>query len=75
MCDPDGRATVLGVVDSGAPPPPPRLTQIWGVAGLGGRPLDSPGGGGSVGTSTYIPQNYPHHTLIILNVHKCDKKF
>ena len=27
------------------------------------------GGGGSVGTPTYIPQNDPHDALIILNIH------
>ena len=33
------------------------------------------GGGGSVGTPTYIPQNDPHDTLIILNTHKWGKIF
>ena len=33
------------------------------------------GGGGSVGTPTYIPQNDPHDALIILNMHKWGKKF
>ena len=28
------------------------------------------GGGGLVGTPTYIPQNDPHDTLIILNIHR-----
>ena len=28
------------------------------------------GGGGSVGTPTYVPQNDPHDALIILNIHK-----
>ena len=32
------------------------------------------GGGGSVGTPTYIPQNDPHDTLIILNIHNWCKK-
>ena len=30
--------------------------------------------GGSVGTPTYIPQNDPHDTLIILNIHKWGRK-
>ena len=30
----------------------------------------APGGGGSVGTPTYIPQNDTHGTLLILNIHK-----
>ena len=30
---------------------------------------------GSVGTPTYIPQNDPHDTLIILNMHKWGKIF
>ena len=29
--------------------------------------------GGSVGTPTYIPQNHPHDTLIIWNIHKWGK--
>ena len=33
------------------------------------------GGGGSVGTPIYIPQNDPHDALIILNIHKCGKDF
>ena len=40
----------------------------WSAAGLPG------GGGGSVGTPTYIPQNDPHDTLIILNIHNLCKK-
>ena len=40
----------------------------WSAAGLPG------GGGGSVGTPTYIPQNDPHDTLIILNIHNWCKK-
>ena len=39
----------------------------WSAAGL-------PGGGGSVGTPTYIPQNDPHDTLIILNIQNWCKK-
>ena len=43
LCEPEGCATVLGVV----------------------------GGGGG----TYIPQNVPHDTLIILNMHNWGKNF
>ena len=71
MCDPEGCATVLGAV---APPPPPWLTQTLGVGGSGGQPPGSPGEGGSVGTPTYIPQNDPRDTLIILNMRKWGKK-
>ena len=56
------------------PPPPPWLTQTLGVGRSGGQPLGSPGGGGAVGTPTYIPQNDPHDTLIILNMRKWGKK-
>ena len=68
MCDPKGCATVFGVVGRGGGE---GLTQILGVGGSGGQPPGSPGGvGGLVGTPTYIPQNDPHDTLIILNIHK-----
>ena len=33
------------------------------------------GGGGSVGTPTYIPQNDPHDALIILNIHNWGENF
>ena len=74
MCDPEGCATVWGVVRVGGtpPPPPPWLTQTLGVGGWGGQPPGSLGG--SVGTPTYIPQNDPHDALIILNLHNWDKK-
>ena len=73
MCDPEGCATVLGVEGGG---PPPWLTQTLGVSGSGGQPLGSlGGGGGSVGTPKNIPQNDPHVTLIILNMHKWGKIF
>ena len=49
----------------GGTPPPPMVDP-----NLGGRRV-----GGSVGTPTYIPQNDPHDTLIILNMHKWGKKF
>ena len=42
-----------------------------------GRPVSRQGprgGGGSVGTPTYVPQNDPHDTLIILNIHNWGKK-
>ena len=69
MCDPEGCATVLG--DVGVPLP---LVD----ANLGGRRVGRsaaglPGGAG--GTPTYIPQNDPHDTLIILNIHNWGKKF
>ena len=50
ICDPKGCATVLGVVGGGDPP---SLTQTLGVGGSGGQPRTR-GGGGSVGTPTYI---------------------
>ena len=82
MCDPEGCATVLGVARGGTPNPHPRGQPLnplvepnlggrragWPAAGLPG------GGGGSVGTPTYIPQNDPHETLIILNVHNWGRK-
>ena len=72
MCDPEGCATVLGVVRGG--PPPSWLTQTLGVGGSGGQPPGSPGspggGGGAVG-----PQNDPHDMLIIVNMHKWGSKF
>ena len=73
MCDPEGCATVLGVVGGGGTPPPPWLTQTLGVGGSGGQPPGSRGGGGGVDTPTYIPQNDPRDTLIILNMHKWGK--
>ena len=49
MCDPEGCATVLGVVGGGEDPPPPWLTQTLGVGRSGDQPPGSPGGGGGVG--------------------------
>ena len=47
-----------------------------GVGGSAGQPSGYSGGGGSVGTPTYIPQNDPHDALIILNIHNWgNKKF
>ena len=71
MCDPEGCAPVLGAVGGGGGGGGPPLTL--GVGGSGGQPPGSPGG--SVGTPTYIPQNDPHDTLIILNMHKWGKTF
>ena len=82
MCNPEGCATVLGAVGGGPPPqgggrgplpPPPLVDPNLRVGGSGGQP---PGPtGGSVGTPTHIPQNDPHDTLIILNMHKWGKIF
>ena len=69
---PDGCATILWAVGGGGDPPPPCLTPTLGVGGSGGQAEDSPGGG-SVGTPTYLSQNDPHDTLIILNMHKWGK--
>ena len=73
MCDPEGCATVLGAVGGGG----------GGLVdpNLGGRQVGQSaaglpgGGGGLVGTPTYIPQNDPHDTLIILNMQKWVKTF
>ena len=66
MCDPEGCATVLGVVGGGGGGMvDPNLggQQVgWSAARLPG------GGGGSVGTPTYIPRNDPRDTLIVWNI-------
>ena len=76
MCDPEGCATVLGVVGGGDPPPlvDPNLGGRRVGRSAAGLPGEG-GGGGSVGTPTYIPQNDPHDTLIILKMHKWGKFF
>ena len=48
---------------------------LEGGGGEVGRPVSRRGPqGGLVGTPTYIPQNDPHDTLIILNIHNWGKK-
>ena len=77
MCDPKGCAKVLVVVRGGGPPPPlvdPNLGGRWVGRSAAGLPGGG-GGGRSVGTPTYIPQNDPHHTLLILDMHKWGKIF
>ena len=80
MCDPKGCATLLRAVRGGGGTPTPQ----GGGGGLvdpnlGGRRVGRSAaglpGGGLVGTPTYIPQNDPHDTLIILNMHKWGKIF
>ena len=56
MCDPEGRATVLGVVGGGTPGPP-WLSQTLGVGRSGGQLPGSLGGGGG---GRWVPQ----HTYI-----------
>ena len=51
------------------PLPPPLVDPILGGWRVGRSAARLPGGG-LVGTPTYIPQNDPHDTLIILNMHK-----
>ena len=79
MCDPEGCATVLGAVGGGGGDkgtggiPPPLVDPNLGGRRVGRSAAGLLGGGGSVGTPTYIPQNDPHDTLIILNMHKWGK--
>ena len=74
MCDPEGCATVVGVVGGGGGLPPALVDPNLGGRRVGWSAAGLPGGGGSVGTPTYIPQNDPHDTLIILNIHNWGKK-
>ena len=63
----------LGAHFPNPPPLPPFVAMpgegVWEGAHGGG------GGGESVGTPTYIPQNDPHDVLTILNIHKWGKFF
>ena len=71
MCDPEGCATVLGVVGGGGggfvDPKPGGQRVGRSAAGL---PR-----GASVGTPTYKPPHDPHDALIILNIQFFKKKF
>ena len=80
MCDPKGCATILGVVGGGGgrgDPPHPLVDPNLGGRRVGRSAPGSRGGGGggAVGTPTYAPQNDPHDTLIILNIHNWGKQF
>ena len=60
------------------PQPGSKLLGVWrGVGGFRwvGRSAARVHRGGLVGTTTYTPQNDPHDTLILLNIHKWGKKF
>ena len=54
---------------------PPTVSENFGESGGGGEGGSAagiPGGGGSVGTPTYIPHNEPHDALFILNIDNWD---
>ena len=67
MCEPEGCATVLGAVGGGGGA---LVDPNLGGRRVGWSATRLPPGGGGGGTPTYIPQNDPHDTLIILNMHK-----
>ena len=58
--------------------PQPGVKTFWGVEGGGvrwvGRSAAGVPRGGLVGTPTYTPQNDPHDSLMVLNIHKRGKK-